>query len=314
LKRLLIGLVAWLAPFCLPAQKVDNLIERIRNSPLPPEQREELERLFTGADFSRLEPVLEKQAGAPVNESASAVLYALAGAVEFLDGHMERAVVDFRLADRRAPLSDADRFTLSMALVKLNDVPAARAELTRLKGSHPESPLYLYWLARIDYDQRLYEEAVTKLRRVIQLDPASSRAYDNLGLALDMLGQEENARDAFQKAVDLNRKLPVPSAWPPHDLGSLLLRMQQFKDAETALRESLRYDSRFAMAHYHLGRVLEGEDRDSAAIDEYKAATSGDAPVMEAFYSLGLVYRRHDREADADAAFAEYKKRKAQSP
>jgi hypothetical protein len=143
LKRLLIGLAAWLVPFWLPAQKVDNLIERIRSSPLPPEQREELERLFTGADFSRLEPVLEKRAGGPVNESASAVLYALAGAVEFLDGHMDRAVADFRLADRRAPISDADRFTLSMALVKLNDVPAARAELTRLKGSHPESPLYL---------------------------------------------------------------------------------------------------------------------------------------------------------------------------
>ena len=117
MKRLLIGLVAWLAPFWLPAQKIDNLIERIRNSPLPAEQRAELERLFSGADFSRLEPMLEKQAGAPVNESASAVLYALAGAVEFLDGHMERAVVDFRLADRRAPLSDADRFTFAMTQI-----------------------------------------------------------------------------------------------------------------------------------------------------------------------------------------------------
>jgi hypothetical protein len=65
LKRLLIGLAAWLVPFWLPAQKVDNLIERIRSSPLPPEQREELERLFTGADFSRLEPCSKNGPAAP---------------------------------------------------------------------------------------------------------------------------------------------------------------------------------------------------------------------------------------------------------
>ncbi len=90
--------------------------------------------------------------------------------------------------------------------------------------------------------------------------------------------------------------------------------MQQFKDAETALRESLRYDPDFAMAHYHLGRVLEAQDRDLDSIAEYRAATATAAPVLEAFYSLGLAYRRRGQTAEANAAFAEYKRRKAQSP
>ena len=58
-------------------------------------------------------------------------------------------------------------------------------------------------------------------------------------------------------------------------------------------------------------RALEAEGRDGEAMEEYRAAISHDPVVVEAFYSLGLLYRRHERGAEAEAAFAEYKKRKA---
>ena len=313
MRRALFSVALLLGPVALPAQKPDNLLERIRNSHLPAEQREGLVRSFAAKDYARMENILGRQAAAADTSANAAELRALAGAVEFLHGHMDRAVLAFRQSDATAPLGDSDRFTWAMALVNLGDDKAAREQLTRLSDSHPDRPLYLYWLARIDYDQRLYAEAVAKLKRVIGLDPAWARAYDSLGLALDMLGQPEEAREAFLKAVDLNRKLAEPSCWPPHNLGSLLLRLQQLKEAENALRESLRYDPKFAMGHYHLGRALEAEGRDSEAMDEYRTAISRDPVVVEAFYSLGLLYRRHDREAEADAAFAEYKRRKAES-
>lgn len=312
MRRALLSVALLLGPVALPAQKPDSLPERIRNCHLPAEQREELVRAFAAKDYAHMADILDRQAASADTSSNATELRALAGAVEFLQGKMDRAVLAFRQSDSLAPLADPDRFTWAMALVNLGDAKAAREQLTRLSDSHPDRPLYLYWLARIDYDQRLYAEAVAKLKRVIALDPASARAYDNLGLALDMLGQPEDAREAFLKAVDLNRKLAAPSAWPPHDLGALLLRLQELKEADNALREALRYDPTFTMAHYHLGRALEAEGRDSEAMDEYRAATSHDPVVVEAFYSLGLVYRRHDREPEAEAAFAEYKKRKAQ--
>ena len=313
MRRVLLSVALLLGPVALPAQKPDSLLERIRNSHLPADLREELARAFAAKDYTHMEDILGRQAAAADSSASGAELRALAGAVEFLHGQMDRAALAFRQSDSLVPLGDPDRFTWAMALVNLGDAKAAREQLTRLSDSHPDRPLYLYWLARIDYDRRLYGEAVAKLRRVVGLDPASARAYDSLGLALDMLGQSEEAREAFLKAVDLNRKLAEPSCWPPHNLGSLLLRLQQLKEAENALRESLRYDPKFAMAHYHLGRALEAEDRDSEAMDEYRAATSHDPVVVEAFYSLGLLYRRHDRGPEAEAAFAEYRRRKAVS-
>ena len=161
--------------------------------------------------------------------------------------------------------------------------------MDRLHLEHPGEPLYLYWLARIDYDQRRYEEAVAKYRSVIQQRPDFSRAYDGLGLTLDMLGRLTEAREVLTTAVALNRNAAQPSAWPPENLGYLLLRLGELEKAEAALREALRYDPRLAICHYHLARVLEKEHLEPAAIQAYRAASSLDSSFAEPCYALGLL-------------------------
>ncbi|MFN7992199.1 MAG: tetratricopeptide repeat protein [Bryobacteraceae bacterium] len=298
----------------LHAQQPQNLTARIRAAHLPAEVREQLESAYGAKDYARMRVTLDRQLAAGTDNAARAEIYALAGAADFLGGRMATAADAFQRSNGLAPLDESDRFTWAMALVHLGQADAAREQLTLLNVSRPDRPLYLYWLGRIDYDQRRYVEAVEKLKRVIQRDPASARAYDALGLAFDMMGQPEDAREAFVKAVDLNRKLSQPSAWPPHNLGNLLLRVQQPRDAEVLLREALEYDPGFAMAHYHLGRALEAEGRDNEAIGEYRVAVSLDKELIEPLYSLGLLYRRHGRKVEAEAAFAEYKIRKSKTP
>jgi tetratricopeptide (TPR) repeat protein len=169
-------------------------------------------------------------------------------------------------------------------------------------------------LGRLDYNLRRYPEAVTKLQKALELAPQSARGWDSLGLAFDMQGQLEQAYGAFTKAAALNRGLPQPSAWPPHDLGYLCLRMNKLKQAENSLREALRYDQKLAVAHYHLARVLEGEAQEHEAVAEYKAAISEDSFSTDACYSLAMLYRRLHQEDEAAAMFTEYKRRKEALP
>lgn len=253
-------------------------------------------------DFAQVDQMLAK---APTNQET----LSLRGAVAFLDGRMSDSVANF---DRAGPLSDSDSFTLAMALIKLGNGKRARATLTDLSTKHPNSAIYIYWLGRLDYDQRRYEDAVTKLKKAAELDPNSPRIQNSLGLALDMQGHMEQARSVLGKAADLNRSQSKPSPWPPHDLGYLLLRLEQFKEAEEALRESLRYEPGLAQTHYYLGRTLEKEGRDADAIGEYKEAISTDTASADACYSLAILYRKLNRESDADAMFAEYRKRKTE--
>jgi tetratricopeptide (TPR) repeat protein len=302
-----------LAAVPLLAQRPGGIAERIRSAPLPEEQRQALAASYSEKDFGRMEAILAAGAATDVPSASAAELQALLGALEFVGGRMNLAVQAFRRSESLKPLDDHDRFTLAMALVNLGDVKGSRAELTRLNASHPDQTIYLYWLARLDYGQRLYDEAVEKLNKVIRLDPDSVRGYDNLGLSFDMMGLTDEAKSAFAKAVALNRKLPAPSPWPPQNLGYLLLRLQQFHEAEENLREALKYDPQFALAHYHLGRVLENEGQDDAAVVEYKSAAALDAKLAEPLYSLGRLYLRHGRAAEAQSVLAEYKKRKALS-
>ncbi len=295
----------------LPGQTRGALLERIQNAPLAPDERRAVTTSFSQKDFNRLEAILAGATPSEAPNDRAATLRALLGALEFLGGRMHQAVQAFQQADGLSPLDDHDRFTLAMALVDLGDVQASRTELNRLNQSHPDQPIYLYWLARLDYGQRLYDDAVEKFKRVTSMDPSWVRGHDNLGLSYDMLGLTEEAQTAFAKAVALNRSLPKPSPWPPHNLGYLQLRLQQFDSAENDLREALKYDPKFALAHYHLARVLENQGRSDAAIDEYKTAAALDEKLAEPLYSLVLLYHRRGREAESAAALGEYRKRKA---
>lgn len=292
----------------LLALQAGNVSARVLQAPLPEEQRGAILTALSAKDYTKIESLLSTAAATDAVHGAE--IYALLGAIDFAGQRMRQAVQAFR---RSGSLPERDRFTLAMALVNLGELGEARAELEKLSSLRPEQPLYLYWLGRLDYDQRRYEDAVAKLRRVVELDPWSSRGYDNLGLSLDMLGRYEEARSAFEKAAELNRRVAHPSAWPPHNLGSLLARLEKFPEAEAALRESIGYDPSFAQAHYHLGRVLEKTGREAAAAAEYRQAIALDSLLAEPCYSLGLLYRRLKRSAEADAAFAEYNRRKARS-
>lgn len=299
--------------FCLVAslaEQPDAILERVRQAPLPADQVTLIASSLAAKDYLRIETLVK--AAARGDDAHAGELYALLGAVEFMAGRMEPAAQAFRQSGSLAALKERDRFTLAMSLANLGDTEGARTELVALNRLRPEQPLYLYWLARLDYYQRRYEEAIAKLRRVLELDPQSSRAEDNLGLALDMVGRSEEAQAEFAKAVALNRNLKQPSHWPPHNLGYLLLRLEKLEASEKALRESLEYDPSFAQSHYYLGRVLEKQGRDAEAIDEYRAAISLDPLQAEPYYSLGLLYRRLKRAAEADAAFADYRRRKAE--
>ncbi len=247
----------------------------------------------------------------PTGDEQCAELWALRGAVEFLDGKMAQAAAAFQEAEKIRPAKEGDRFTLAMALVNLGGDGEARGVLTSLAHEHPESAIYWYWLGRLDYDQRRYSEAVANLQKALALDPNSARVWDSLGLAWDMQGQVEDARKAFEKAVSLNRAQARPSAWPPHNFGYLLLRLGETAAAEDVLRESLRYDAKLARTHYYLARVLEKEGRETEAVNDFRIAVADDPTSADACYSLAMLYRKLHRENEANDMFAEYRKRRA---
>lgn len=49
----------------------------------------------------------------------------------------------------------------------------------------------------------LWNEAIMRWERIIEIDPKNSKAYNNLGVAYEAKGELDKARLAYQKALEL---------------------------------------------------------------------------------------------------------------
>jgi len=103
----------------------------------------------------------------------------------------------------------------------------------------------------------------TQFLRAAATFPDYYEAYYHMGVADLRLGREEEAAQAFQKAIDLSGGR---YAWAQFGLGLLLCRRGEYAEAETVIRKGLDVDGSPATGHlflsvalFHLNRLEEAE-------------------------------------------------------
>jgi tetratricopeptide (TPR) repeat protein len=265
------------------------ILNSIRSLALDPARRDELEKAFSNRDYKRAETILVEEIN---RQPKSAQLLALVAGIFFLDSDYLNAAIAYKKAEAIAPLDERHRFTLAMSYIRLDRRDWARPELEKLAAAQPQNSLYLYWLARLDYDAQQYHTAMAKLQKVIELDPKMMRAYDSLGLCYDYLGKYDEAVKYYRKAIELNRLQPQPSPWPHLNLAIVLTGRNQLVEAEELLRDALRYDTRLPQTHYQIGLVLEKQEKYAEAIQSLKQAAIFNTTYPEPHYTLGRIYQR----------------------
>jgi tetratricopeptide (TPR) repeat protein len=282
----------------------------IANLPLEQSRRAELDVALQQRDYKQAEKLLVAEVARDPKSERAAKLLGVAGGIFFLDGDYLNSVIAWKKSDAITPLDERNRFTLAMAYIKLNRRDGARPELERLASAQPKKSLYLYWLARLDYDARNYSAAIARLQTVIQLDPKMMRAYDTRGLCQDYLGHFDEAIKSYDTAVELNRSQAKPSPWPHVDLAVSLVSVNRLPEAEKNLREALRYDDHLPQVHYQLGRVLEMRGDLQSAVGELKQAVELDPSYPEPHFLLGRIYHRLGEEDLGQNEVATYERLK----
>jgi tetratricopeptide (TPR) repeat protein len=277
------------------------------------DRRALITQALTAGAYEQAEAMLIEEAN---RNPRSPQLLRLLGGVFFVRKEFLGSAIAFKKAEALAPLDERSRFTLAMSYVVLGRRDWARPELRQLSQSAPRNPLYLYWAARLDYDDGKYAAAVDGLLQTIALDPRFVKAHDNLGLCYEALGRDDDAMRSYQEAVRLNREAAPRSPWPPLNLGLLLARLDRLDEAEPLFRESVRLDPRFPQGHYQLGVALEKTSRADEAVKELEEAARLDASYAEPHYALARLYRRIGNTGKADRAlerFLALKKEKGQA-
>ena len=278
----------------------------VTDLPLDPSLQFQLKGDLQHGDYKDAERLLLAEAERDHKSIRAAKLLSIAGGIFFLDHQYPESVNAWKRSEAIAPLDDRSRFTRAMAYIHLNRRDLARPELERLTAAQPENPLYIYWLARLDYDRRDYNAAINRFQRVVALDPKMARAYDILGFCHEYVGKGDDAINDFHRAIELNQQQSRPSPWPLLDFGVVLIEQDRLEDAEKNLREAIGYGPRLPQAHFQLGRVLDKQNREQEAVDEFQHAADLDESYPDPHYQLGRIYRRLGKKQQSEEQIKQF--------
>jgi TolB-like protein/Tfp pilus assembly protein PilF len=197
-------------------------------------------------------------------------------------------------------LADSYLLLSSYAAVSPRDsLPPARSALKKaleLDDSLAEAHASFGLLATLELD---LEPSINELRRAIELKPNYATAHHWLALSLMCVGQFDPAIAEAKRAIELDPLSLVINA----DCSWIYFNARRFDEAETQARKTLEMDSRFFLAHYYLGAVLQFKGHIAQTIPEYQAAFDlNHDPYSLAM--LGQAYARNGQTEEARKALA----------
>ena len=198
-------------------------------------------------------------------------------------------IVNIILRKKNSPAVAKPKGTVTTVTELSNDVPAnARKEFERAGAFAKDG-------------KRV--EAISHLRKAIELYPNFMMAHNDLGGLLMEQGELTEAIVEIQRAIELDGKAFNPQL----NLGIAYVRQQRFPEAADTLRKALALDSTSASARLNLGIALKELNELEAAERELRAAHElGGTAYSEALYQLGQVFMSKGERTLAQQAFEAY--------
>ncbi len=184
-------------------------------------------------------------------------------------------------------MSDAEAlWTAALACHERGAADQARTLVARLLAAVPDHVPGLTLAGALALEAEDAAGALSLFQRAQTLDPDSAVHPANCGLALEALGRERAAREAFQTAVARDRA--QENAW--EGLARLALEAEAWEDAVTALDTLSAIRPGDGVIWGHLGRACQGAGRLGAAETAYRTAlTLGGQPPAPLWFNLGIV-------------------------
>ena len=245
---------------------------------------------------------------------ASAPLLLALGQAHLLAQHPADAIT----ALDRIPIEDPDYVPAlkvkAKALYLLRRDPDAEAALKRAAARAPADAEIPYDLGRIYYQPGRHQEAAEFLRRATKLDPRSYKAWDNLGLAAEALGDVAQAQQHYLKALAL-----VHKDHPRYDVvyanfADLLLKLGNFQRAFDLAAEAAQRNPAEARNFFLAGKALVQLGRGDLSVKWFEQAIALNADYPEPHYLLSRAYRTLGRDADAERALKSFQAASARAP
>jgi tetratricopeptide (TPR) repeat protein len=165
-------------------------------------------------------------------------------------------------------------------------------------------------IAQADAEAGRHDDAIAEYLAAIQIVPTQPGLHEELGTEYLKAGKLDDAEAALKRELDIDPHNVLAT----YKLGTLEAEQGEGARSKELLQNALRQNPDLKDSAYYLGRAeMELGNNEAAAVSfERETADKSATPavVQQAWYQLGIVYRRLRRIEDAQRAFAEFQRRK----
>jgi tetratricopeptide (TPR) repeat protein len=184
----------------------------------------------------------------------------------------------------------------------------AETELEQAAFLKPGSAEIRYLLGRVYYTRGVYPLAKGELEAAIRLNPTNMKAYDNLGLTMEALGNNAAALENHQKAIQLNAQQRLGSAWPFVNLASFYNRQSMPDEALVYSQKAIEFDPRADQAYFQMAKAHESRNEWDEAAKALRKAIEISPGSANYHYVLSVVYKKLGKLKESQEAIEAFRK------
>src|SRR5215470_15186775 len=164
-------------------------------------------------------------------------------------------------------------------------------------------------LAQANADAERHVDAIAEYQEAIKLAPRQPGLHEELGSEFRNIGKLDEAQAAFEKELEIDPHNVLAS----YKLGVLAIERGDGAKAKEVILEALKQKPGLRHSDYNLGRgeMLLGQDENALKHLQQASTTETDPEVLQqAWFQLGIVYRRLHRMREAQQAIANFQRLK----
>jgi tetratricopeptide (TPR) repeat protein len=181
---------------------------------------------------------------------------------------------------------------LGRDLMIIGRFDAAQVEFEQALRYKPDSAESAYNLGKLFSIQDNWEPARKQFEAALRIEPAYLEAIDALGFALEALGDDAGAVEAYQKAIALNAEKKGTFVSPLVNMSAYYNRTGDAANALEYANRAIELDSDADRAWFQKARAYERQGKLQEAVEALNRAISSNPRSSSYYYVLAGVYRR----------------------
>ena len=197
---------------------------------------------------------------------------------------------------------------LGLDLATVGKYAEAQMEMEQAARLNPNSAEIHYFLGRIHYTRNAFPLAKQEFEEAIRLDPSYMKAYDNLGLTMEGMGDDQAALANYEKAIQLMEGGGRKSEWPYLNLCALYNRLNKPEPALEYCRKALALNPKSAQAWFEAARADMAKQDWPGAAKALESAVEINPSFPKFHYVLSTVYRKMGKAAESKSEMAVYRR------